>query len=563
MNSSSLKIEVVRSSAADSLLADEGFCIEWAALAAACPWGTPFQEPGFARCWYKVYRNQFAPLLVLSRSADGTLQGLLPLAVSPRADRLVHVGAHQAEYQTWIALPEHGNRFIWQAVKTLRREVPKANLSFRYLPKDAPIEWLHDPAAQRTCLLRQHPRPLMVFGDGSDVKESLGKRGNKSRFRRMERLGKAEFLRIDDPATFEAMLDDVVLFYDSRRLAVNGMAPFANDPLKRPFHLEMMKVPGLLHVTALTCGGRIASFHLNTRYRRHVQLSLITHNPLLAEFSPGKFHVLMLAKMLMEEGGCEWIDLTPGGDPYKERFANAWDHVYTLTVFRSSSEKRKAALIESLQDRTKRALTRWNIRPAQAKEKVIKYARLGPIGLPVALVKHALGRFGRPQEASIYSRDVAKAGNGEAPQVIRRDAIEDLMVYQPINGGPTRHEFLSDALRRIEDGQRVYTYAEDGRLLHCAWFAPEPPKELIGKALPGFDLPANSGLVVDCYTFPSARGRGLGSASLAAMLRDASEVKDLARTFIAVPCGSEQARRIVERAGFAFERSCLRRFSEM
>jgi len=553
-----LKLEIARDAAADALLADAGFCAAWDALAEQCPWATPLQSPGFARCWYSVYRGRFAPLLVISRDSTGALQGLLPLAVSVDTRQFVHVGAHQAEYQCWLALPAASGQFIWQAIQLLRREAPRSSLCFRYLPPGTPVDWLDDPTAQRTCLLRTYPRPRMLL-DGKEIDESLKKRGNKCRLRKLRRLGEIAFSRVEDPAKFESKLDQFALFYDARRLAMNGLSPFASDPLKRPFHVEMMKVPGLAHASVLTCGDRVTSFHFNLCGRRHLQLNLFAHDPILGACSPGKLHILYLAQALIAQGGFDWIDLTPGGEAYKERFANAWDEAHTLTVFRSPLEKRAAAVRESMQDRAKTAIVRWNVQPSQVKAKLLKYTRMGP----VALVKSALGLLSPAREAYIYWRNIAEgtaAATLAAPNQIRRDAIDDLMKYVPDDDGPTRPEFLSEAFRRIEDGQRVYTYAEDGRLLHCAWFAPEPEKELAGETLPGFELPPHSGLIVDCYTFPGARRRGLGAASLAAILSDASREKDLNRAYIAVPSESTCARRLVERAGFTYERSCLRRF---
>lgn len=549
-----ITVEIVRGAAADRLLGDASFCAQWTTLCDACPWATPFQSPGFARAWYTVYRNDWEPLLALSRDGLGRLIGLLPLALSLDARELVHVGAHQAEYQTWLARPDVGGAFIWQAIQSLQREAPRATLQFRYLPPGSPLGWLNEPLAKRACLLRKHKRPLMMLGDGRNLFASLNKRSNKSRFKRFGKLGKVEFKQLTDSAQLDAMLDEVILYHDARRMAVNGAAPFANDPLKRRFHVEMMKAPGLLHVTALTCGDRIASFQLNTLGRGHVQLSLISHNPLLAEHSPGKFHVLLLGKMLLEQG-YEWIDLTPGGDPYKERFANAWDDVYTLSIFGGAISKHSATVVESVQDYAKHALTRWNVRPAQARSFASRLSK------PSGVLHSAEQWFGAAQVGRIYFHPSGMNGFAGAGQQIRRDAIDDLMAYEPARGGLTRHEFLSDALSRIEAGQHAYTYAESGRLLHVAWFAADPGNDLAKAALPGFELPEKCAIVLDCYTVPPARGRGLGSASLAAMLRDAACVSDLRGTFIAVPANGAVARRLVERAGFVYERSCVRRFA--
>jgi RimJ/RimL family protein N-acetyltransferase len=216
-------------------------------------------------------------------------------------------------------------------------------------------------------------------------------------------------------------------------------------------------------------------------------------------------------------------------------------------------EMRASALKGSLADRAKTALHRWNIRPAEAEETVRKYAR------PSALLHLARNWLSSSQEALIYSRDVTKNGIAES-KLIRKNELKDLMLYEPDAGGPTRHEFLSDAMRRLEQNQFCYTHAEDGRLLHYAWLAPEPSKDVVADVLPGFGLPEKSSLIVACYTTPAARGRGLATASLAAMLRDSSYTEGITKAFITVPTASAVARHLVDRAGFRYEHSCVREF---
>src|SRR5690348_3001483 len=120
-----ITIDILRGAKADELLADEAFLREWQALSDACPWSTPFQAPAFATTWYRVYRKLWSPTLLISRDGAGQLQGLLPLAVAREGrGEVALAGAHQAEYHTWLALPELGNAFIWEAIQALRREIP-------------------------------------------------------------------------------------------------------------------------------------------------------------------------------------------------------------------------------------------------------------------------------------------------------------------------------------------------------------------------------------------------------------------------------------------------------
>ena len=86
------------------------------------------------------------------------------------------------------------------------------------------------------------------------------------------------------------------------------------------------------------------------------------------------------------------------------------------------------------------------------------------------------------------------------------------------SGGPSRRQFLSAALARIEEGQHVYTYADGGQLLHYGWLAEEPTDELKGRVLRGLCVPAKAALAFDLYTLPKARRRGLATSSVHAML---------------------------------------------
>jgi hypothetical protein len=139
-------IELVQAADAAALLADESFRAEWLDLQDRCPWATAFQAPVFVVEWYRIYRDQYQPVLIVSRDLKGQLVGLLPLAVS-QADRKVKVaGGHQAEYQAWICLPEQAKTFPRQALDLVRQQFPSATLQFRYLPAAVPLGWLADRA---------------------------------------------------------------------------------------------------------------------------------------------------------------------------------------------------------------------------------------------------------------------------------------------------------------------------------------------------------------------------------------------------------------------------------
>lgn len=351
----SLHVEIVQAGRATALLNDETFRTAWLHLWERCPWGTAFQRPDFGSVWYAVYAERFAPVLILSHDATGELCGLLPLARSWDGRRLVAAGAHQAEYQVWLALPEIGDAFSRLALRAVRTAWPSARMTLQHLPPGTPRAWLADPEMQRMCRLTSHRRPLWHLGDGTQVARSLKKRGNRNRINRLRREGTLEFRRLDDADELEARIDEIIRCYDARQMVLHGSAPFRNDPLKRAFHLALARQTDLLHATVLTVGQRLASANLNIRGAGEVHLGIPAHNPLWVRHSPGKLHKLFLAELLVREG-CDRIDLTPGDDPYKDHFANDADEVHTLSLFPSGPYRWGADLCDGLKQQARRAL---------------------------------------------------------------------------------------------------------------------------------------------------------------------------------------------------------------
>ncbi len=553
MSIADMPIECVRGAPACALLDQAQFLADWSALYAACPWATAFQGSGFIGAWYRIYREKFEPLLIISRAANGDLQGLLALAVSRPTGAMVVAGSHHAEYHAWISRPEHGNLFPRSAFRAVRRSIHRAGLKFRYLPPHAPTAWLLQSGMKNISILKAHPRPLLPFGNGAEIRKSLAKSGNKSRMRRLQKLGPVVFKRITDPEEFATHFDEIIRCYDTRRLAVNGSAPFLNDPLKKAFHLEMLRTPGLLHVTVLKVGEHIASAQLNTCGHKEIHLSLLAHHPFFAKHSPGKLHILHLGKMLMDEG-YERMDLTAGGDAYKERFADAWDEVHTLSLFPSTFARETAGLHIGLEVAARKVLKHHGLTPMQAVSFAGKISRVNPARWTGLAMRRGRDWLMPHREIRIYRFSLSEINEISTPDDFHRDSLDDLLAYHPAAALPSRHEFMSDALRRIEEDQHVYTRVESGRLLHYGWLAERPTDGLVNSVFKDFPLPANSALILDLLTLPTARRRGWAERSLRIMLRDARAIPQTENVFIAIPTDSH-ACRLVEKIGFKHEGS--------
>src|SRR5262249_12636582 len=151
-----------------------------------------------------------------------------------------------AEYQGWICAPELADDFPSQAVQSLRQEFGNPMIRFRYLPASAALGWVDHLEARGACLLQRHERTLMRFGDGSRIEESLHKRGNKNRLRRLAKFGPVALEEITDSSRLREMFDQAVRWHDARHLAMRGSMPFVNDSRKKPFHLALAELRDLL-----------------------------------------------------------------------------------------------------------------------------------------------------------------------------------------------------------------------------------------------------------------------------------------------------------------------------
>ena len=95
-------------------------------------------------------------------------------------------------------------------------------------------------------------------------------------------------------------------------------------------------------------------------------LGILTHSPMLARHSPGKLHLLRLAEHLLGEG-TDVLDLTPGRDPWKERFANEHDNVAEVVFHSSVLGRVRVDAVERLSASSRRFAAMSGVRPTKAR----------------------------------------------------------------------------------------------------------------------------------------------------------------------------------------------------
>jgi CelD/BcsL family acetyltransferase involved in cellulose biosynthesis/predicted acetyltransferase len=541
-------VELHRGDAALELIGRTEFRHAWRSLHQACPWSTAFQDAPFADAWYRVYRERFAPVVVAGFT-DGTLTGILLLAVTHDGATLCHVGAQQAEYQVWLSTDE---RFAGAALDLLAAEFPGRRLQLLFVPPGVPFT---PPDRWRSrCFRRPIPAPFLATNPADSVRESMRKKANKSKINRLTRGGKLTFERVDDGAAFAALLAEVAPLYDLRQGAAHGALPFREDPLKTAFYGALQRETDLLHVTAMRVDDELVAAHVGIRSRNTVLVGMPAHSPRFTRHSAGKLLFYELA-LLLEQEGVASLDLTPGGE-YKDRFATHFDEASTLTVVFSRSGAWRHRQQRRLIDAAKRRGASTDAVKQAIRTARHTLAHLRPATLPLRVARRLKRAAWDDVELRIY-RFPRGAPVGHPETIpMARDRFADLACYAPAEGWqPATDAFLRAASDRLENGEHCYTRVEDGVLAHYGWLIERQEHAFMDEVHQAWTLPAGAAVVYGFYTHPRFRGRGMYASALARMIRDAQAIVGLGEIYINVRADNGPSRRVIEKLGFVYERS--------
>jgi CelD/BcsL family acetyltransferase involved in cellulose biosynthesis len=335
-------IELLRGAAVTALFQDAAFRASVQRLYDRCPWGTAGQRPDFLRIWLEHYAAKFEPWLALARAADGELDGLLPLARNQ--DFLEYAGAYDCEYRVWLARPETSDAFIVAALEAIRAR-ERLRIDLHLLPPATPLAWTRRPSRLLPYLeVSEEPRLVIPLSDPAHVARWVKERSRlRTAWNKLARTGKVSFRRVREPAEVDRVLARWAPMYDLRKGATYGLTPFRDDASKHPFLLAQASVPDLLHVTVLERDGELLAAHIATAGTRELSLMGVAHSEFEARLSPGSLLIFELVQLAAREG-FQFLDMTPGTDSYKSRFASDREPVYSVTVHPSlvSSGKRHA-----------------------------------------------------------------------------------------------------------------------------------------------------------------------------------------------------------------------------
>ncbi|MDO6440363.1 GNAT family N-acetyltransferase [Cyclobacterium sp. 1_MG-2023] len=419
---------------------------------------TVFQNPVFIKSWYQTKVSEYLPLVAIDQ--DGfRLNAAVFLAVKKESNgkikshhaKIVGVGEYDAEYQTWLVKEGDDERFLTKAFSLILKDYPNSKLIFRFVPSYNSLSWIYRNSKwKKVSVIQEYHRPLLQMSHPK-FKDVMKKRHLKAKYNRFRRAGKMDFEEIIEVNRFIEVYDEVMDLYDFRQGALFNKIPSQSNELRRPLFVSLFK-QNILHVSVLKLDDVITSCIIGMKSKFWMHLSgLITYSPFYSKHSPGLVHLFILSKYL-EEQGFEYFDLSPGGDGYKERMASNADEVYELTISQDPLFKAKI-----------------DIRKKFHAFLLSRGVRSMDFNLKVKRSKHLIKLKVKEFKNSIVPKKVKQLEESKVPIEMVTNNIKHLLMYDDYLG-TSRWDFLSNAFKKVEAGEKFISWADDSKLLFCIWF---------------------------------------------------------------------------------------------
>ncbi|HKR78708.1 MAG TPA: GNAT family N-acetyltransferase [Nitrospira sp.] len=145
------------------------------------------------------------------------------------------------------------------------------------------------------------------------------------------------------------------------------------------------------------------------------------------------------------------------------------------------------------------------------------------------------------------------------PTIFRRDCLDDLQYYERSSKEQEPPDvYRTLAAERRAQGFHLYTFVENGRLLHYAWLIERQTRGEDGWVNQVYFPPPETAVLFDHFTHPVARGRGLYFQALCRLLHDARQIEGARQAFVTVFACNGASRHAIEKAGFQHEGSLFK-----
>ena len=443
-----LTIEIIRGTEAHQCRNDDEFIRRWDSLAKQTAHVSVFQEPAFVNSWHDAYKQYFEPIFVLGTDISGNLVGLIPLTIDKETNKLMHAGGWHAEYHGWLAEPTHEQIFMPQAMAAIKQQFPLSTWQWTFLPPRCNTDWLKSRMLVTNGIyanIELTESPLLDLHDEEKLTKILKSKSIKSKINRLKRLGELRIERIVSKERVEQLIDQIAVLVNFRHEAVHQVAPFETDFLQKEFYLERSNNLEENHFSILWMGDKLLAFHYGAIDQDTIYIGLTAFDPTVSKHSPGVIFLIYLAQLLQQEG-IRYIDLTPGGDEYKERFSNQHQIISKPNFYFNKIEKLKnesKAISSKIITKSIGHLKKEKQQDSPSnKQEYHRYA--------INIAKY--------EENKIKETNTANVQN-----------FSDLLLYDNEKQALKRPAILSHAMQRFCQADTLFSVTKNNQLIAHAW----------------------------------------------------------------------------------------------
>lgn len=549
------ELRLVSRADAERMIEDVEFLDQWGRLHENCPWAGAFQSPAFARSWYRCYTPDYAPLLIISRTSAG-LDGILPLAISADGSSICHLGdtLSAAGGQAWLCRMEDAMQFPKRAVRLLQQQV-RLPLEIHNLPNGLPLDWLHHHDIRRTVSFVRTQRPLLRFCAHTDLEAEVRKLDDVAAA--LEKTGPLSLVRIEGSTQLRGLISDILLYQNLRQAALHVNPPPFQQARRRALNLLLSDSPGLMYATVLKAGDRVVSAQIALIQKRRIHLTALVANPNLIPLHPERLHLRMLARQLYADNFCQ-LDFPADGDPQWSEMANAHEASRHVTIHPTRRHKVARQVREQSARAARVIFTGLRLPPGKFENLADRLRRVTPMELIRGRANN-LRRFIRDRlELRVYRARLEDLPPSRRHADIACNQFDHLLLYEPRKAWQSRRTFIRSALDRINQDTKLFTSAEDHRLLHHIWLKWNPGTMLIPDVQMEYDFPPNSVYLFDAYTDFDSRDKGICSRAVQTMIQDIRETGSCRYIYICVAANNYASRHIFEKMGFQYQTSLMR-----
>lgn len=502
-----------------NIISDENFISTWKDLAENTSHCTIIQEYGFVVSWYRSYLDKYKPMMVLGYDEEENIVGILPLAIAYDTGHLSHAGADQAEYHSWICPKEYEEEFLVHSLISIKKECKPGNWKWGWLPPGINISWFNSDLLKKNSIYINSitfESPLHNLENPDKLHRLNKHKADKSRMNRLKREGELKIERIRDRDYAEKLFEIIIAQYNFRFLSLYNDMPFQLDKNKKVWHLNQMDMMSEnTHFTVLWHGDELLACNFGFCSTDKVLLGVISYDPLKGGYSPGRIFLVELLAFIKEEG-YKYLDLTPGGDSYKERFSNEHVTLVKPTICFNQYDRIKDYTLTSLRNFLKKYFTARDLASIQS---------LTQKSIPALLKRIVPKQKAGTVPYFTYRGEMEDITHKDDMPPLHLQRYNDLLLYQNKDGILTRKEVAYMAMKKFERGDRLYTMVSGKELIAFVWLASSGKKHWHSHLKEKINHTENSVFIYDFYISDKSKKNDIFQFCIQEVLKDIQNEK--------------------------------------